>query len=230
MSTPLCSLQCVNVVHDSKLVVCLSGSHKKQVEPVDPVVSDAQPSQSQSVTSFSIATSHSDNVNTASSILSSAGLSDGVSQGVTPSSVSQPPSVTDDVMATVTSSGANQIDMPAMSLGSRLTVAINSNVTIDSNMNTGTVTTAMSSLEPFNLGVSSVSNQSQSSLSSSWLSLGSSPSSSIGSNFSGGTQAGKMTSPSYNEGMDLNTSKGTYVCLYRPFIVPLAHVLLLFHN
>ncbi|XP_065912073.1 mediator of RNA polymerase II transcription subunit 25-like isoform X2 [Dysidea avara] len=185
----------------------LPGSHKKQVEPAEPVVSDSLPAQSQSATSFSMATSYSDNVSTASSILSSAGLNDGVSQGVTQTNVSQPPNVVDDVMATVTSSsagqGANQIDMPAMSLGSRLTVAINSNVTIDSNMNTGTVTTAMSSLEPFNLGVSSVSSQSQSSLSSSWLSLGGSPS-------------GKMTSPSYNEGMDLNTNKGPMTSLQQP--------------
>ena len=168
-------------------------------------------------------TSHSDNVSTASSILSSAGLSDGVSQ----SSVSQPSSIVNDVMATVTSSssgGANQMDMPAMSLGSRLTVAINSNVTIDSNMNTSTVTTAMSSLEPFNLGVSSVSSQSQSSLSSSWISLGGSPSSSIGSNFVGGAQAGKMTSPSYNEGIDLNTSKGMYACVYGSAFVAIMYV------
>ncbi|XP_065901667.1 uncharacterized protein [Dysidea avara] len=171
-----------------------AGSHKKQVEPA---VSDSLPGQSQSATSFSMATSYSDNVSTASSILSSAGLNDGVSQGVTQTSVSQPPSV-DDVMATVTSSsagqGANQIDVPAMSLGSGLTVAIISNVTVDSNMNTGTVTNAMSSLEPFNPGVSSVSSHSQSPFSSSWLSLGSSPS-------------GKMTSPSYTEGMYFNTSK-----------------------
>lgn len=195
--------------------LCLLGSRKKQAETAEPVVSDSLSSQSQSVTSFSMTTSHSDSVSTASSILSSAGLGDGVSH----SSVSQPSSIADDVMVTVASSsssgGANQIDMPAMSLGSRLTVAINSNVTIDSNMNTSTVTTAMSSLEPFNLGVSSVSSQSQSSLSSSWLSLGGSPSSSIGSNFVGGAQAGKMTSPSYNEGIDLNTSKGMYaLCMW----------------
>jgi len=182
------------------------GSHKKQAEPAEPVMSDMLPTQSQSVTSFSMATSYSDSVSTASTMLSSAGLSDGgMSQGMTQSSVSQSSNIMDDVMATVTSSsagqGASQIDMPTMSLGSRLTVAINSSVTM---------TTSMSSLEPFNLGVSSVSSQSQS-LSSSWLSLGSSPSSSIGPNFGGGAQAGKMTSPSYNEGIDHSTSKGVYV-------------------
>lgn len=170
------------------------GSHKKPVEPVEPVVSDTMSSQSGS--SFAIATSYSDHVTTSSSMLTAGGLTDGLAQSVT-QSVTQSgaqPNVMDDVMPTISSSsaqGTNQIEVPPMSLNSRLTVAINSSVSINSN--SGSMTTTMSSLEPFTS--TAVSSQSQS---ANLFTIGGGSSSMLGG-------AGKMTPPppaSYAETAD----------------------------
>ena len=130
------------------------GSHKKPVDPVEPVVSDTMSSQSGS--SFAMAPSYSDHVSTSSSMPTTG---DGLTQSGT-QSVTQP-NIIDDVMATISSSaqGTNQIEVPTMSLSSGLTVAINSSVSINSN--SGSITTTMSSLEPFTS--TAVSSQSQSS-------------------------------------------------------------------
>ena len=168
------------------------GSHKKSVESVEPVVSDTMSSQSGS--SFAMAPSYSDHVSTSSS-MSTTG--DGLTQSGT-QSVTQP-NIIDDVMATISSSaqGTNQIEVPTMSLSSGLTVAINSSVSINSNSTS--ITTTMSSLEPFTS--TAVSSQSQSS--NLFAIRGASS-----SNILSGT--GKMTPPppaSYAETVD---NKGDY--------------------
>ena len=136
------------------------GSHKKPVEPVEPVVSDTMSSQSGS--SFAIATSYSDHVSTSSSMLTTDGLTQSGTQSGTESGAQ--PNIMDDVMATMSSSaqGSNQIEVP-MSLNSRLTVAINSSVSINSNSGSGSMTTSMPSVEPFTSIAAVVSSQSQSS-------------------------------------------------------------------
>jgi len=193
------------------LLFTVIGSHKKPAEPVEPAVSDALPSQPGS--SFAMATSYSDHVSTSSSILTTSGMTDGlaqsVTQGLTQSGIQSgaQTNVIDDVSATISSSaqGTNQIEVSTMSLSSGLTVAINSNVSISSNVTSGAMTTTMSSLEPFNLAVTTaaVSSQSQS---PNMFAIGG-----ASSNILNGT-TGKMTPPpsSYTETAD---NKGVCVCV-----------------
>lgn len=169
------------------------GSHKKSADAVESAASDTISSQSGS--SFAIATSYSDHVSTSSSMLSGGGMTDGLAQNGTQSGTQSgaQPNVMDDVMATISSSaqGTNQIEVP-MSLNSRLTVAINNSVSLNSN--SGSMTTTMSSLEPF---TSTTVSQSSNFLGGS------------SSNLMGG--AGKMTPPapaSYADTTD--NSKGDY--------------------
>ena len=171
----------------SHLYIVVIGSHKKPVEPVEPVVSDTMSSQSGS--SFAMAPSYSDHMSTSSSISTTG---DGLTQSGT-QSVTQPKNI-DDVMATISTSaqGSNQIEVPTMSLSSRLTVAINSSVSINSNSTS--ITTTMSSLEPYTS--KAVSSQSQASSLFAIRGTGS-------SNILSGT--GKMTPPppaSYAETAD----------------------------
>ena len=85
---------------------------------------------------------------------------DGLTQSRTESGAQ--PNIMDDVMATMSSSaqGSNQIEVP-MSLNSRITVAINSSISI--NGNGESMTTSMPSVETFISAVAVVSSQSQSS-------------------------------------------------------------------
>ena len=165
------------------LYIVVIGSHKKPVEPVEPVVSDTTSSQSGST--FAMAPSYSDHVSTSSSMSTTGdGLTQSGAQSVTQ------PNIIDDVMATISSS-AQQIEVPTMSLSSGLTVAINSSVSINSN---STSITTMSSLEPFTS--TAVSSQSQSANLFAIRGAGS-------SNILSGT--GKMTPPppaSYAETVD----------------------------
>ena len=173
----------------------MTGSHKKPVDPAESAASETISSQSGS--SFAIATSYSDHVSTSSSMLTGV-LADGLAQNVT-QSVTQSgaqPNIIDDMIAPMSSSaqGTNPIEVP-MSLSSRLTVAINSSVPINSN--SGSMTTTLSSLEPFTS--TAVSNQS-----SSLFTIGGS-----GSSIMGG--AAKMPPPvaaSYADTTD--SSKGDY--------------------
>ena len=145
---------CMNNDMYSHLYIIVIGAHKKPVEPVEPVVSDTMSSQSGS--SFPIAPCYLDHVSTFSSMpMTGDGLTQSGTQSVTQ------PNIIDDVMATISTSaqGTNQIEVPTMSLSSRLTVAINSSVSINSNNISITIT--MSSLKPYTS--TAVSSQSQAS-------------------------------------------------------------------
>lgn len=194
------------------------GSHKKPVEPVEPVVSDTL--SSQSGTSFAIATSYSDHVSTSSSMLSTSVLTDGLAQNVTQGGTQSGAQMNaiDDVIGTISSTtaqGSSQIEGATMSLSSGLTVAINSSVSINSN--SSGMTTTMSSLEPFSS--TAVSSQSQS---SNLFTIGGSSSGIL-------SGTGKMTPPpsSYADTTD-NKGDHCYLCLLlcngRPFLILISTV------
>ena len=127
-------------------------------------------------------------------MLTASGLTDVLAQNTQSATQSgAQPNIMDDVMATISSSaqGTNPIEVP-MSLSKGLTVAINSSVPINSN--SGSMTTTLSSLEPFT--ATAVSNQS-----SSLFTIGGSSSSIMGG-------AGKMTPAPASYAETTDNSKG----------------------